>query len=882
MIGRAGDDDAILTDPMMEADDGSMDTDLTGYRGRVKIQEWARDEGGRKWAKEKYGKDWKKMTIITEVKGRGENENKWVITFPENDSEPDGEMTGKRISTLLSPRRGAQKKTKTPKRKSRNDKTSSTKTGTPLATSSSRRKAQHIEPEHKHENLDLNTPAKRSRKKRSRSTPSRTAPSRPATKSITEQAHTPTLTPTKPTEKKTKISTSTESTPLARHRPDKETQEPTENRDMVRKGMRGEKGRARRGGRGGGRGRGNRGGRGRGGRGRQQEGTNPGGEDETGEGTRGKGSNGNEGGRGRGRNREDVENRPSTDEGTHTDETDNQDQETRGRQQEQQRQEQRDQQRQQQNHGGQPTQPEVTGGGSQETEEEYRQEEQDEMDEEEEIEGAEALLAAILAVRDFINIDLDDVGMEEHAAGGGYAWIQIAGEKQNRLEIRDLEALEFIVGQEMAKKKSEGSMGKNQSIEDWYEEREKEQRLELREYIVMLELDLYKQARQIEKLTGAITDKESKRETLQRKDAHTQEAAAAQHTQARITVADNVLGRLEALESKLTAIQMRGSRDGAGRTTTGETGGPSTQTTRQKDRDEGKHDNREQGERKKKGWGPTNYTTLNSTAHTPYTRTQHAWGVGRLICNPGRADQHTPPTFEQPHPRLTTHRQHTVHATSTSSHHTQRRVRTGDRANPTREVAIRGIPYRVKEDLRGIVRSIVHEAGLEPLDERDYDCIRALGKGKTREDQESNTITPRIIVTLATQKLKDALRRRPRQPLLVRHTNIQGLDEHTNSRQIFINENLTRDQGHLFYKARQRRGIMGWPYAWTANGAVLVRRREGWEAEEIHSVADLDRLELEEVEYGPPGDHPTLPSANSRRSSASNMNLNVHSSRRKD
>lgn len=741
----------------MEDEDETGGRDLTGYRGEVKIEEWTGDEGGKKWAREKYGRDWRRMTIMTEVKERGEGEDRWIISFPENDSEPDGEMTGNRIRVLLSPRRGRKK---TAAKKMTTTKTSKAKERNRLATSKlemflSQQATQSTE------NTFPKTPARTyGRKKRSRSTPQRQPTPRPTPGLATEQEAPPTQTPKKHVDKRPKISTSTQNTPSAKQGLDRETRETDES-------------------------------------GREPE---------------------ERKGKGRG---------------------DSQDRETRR---------------------------------SQETKEGDRQREQDAMDEGRGDEGAEAVLTAILAVRDFLGLGFKEVGMEEEATGGGYAWIRSTGGGQGTLEIRDLEALERLVGLEMAKKRSEGSMGENQSIDEWYGEREKsQQQVSHREHIAALELDLYKQAREIERLTGTLADRERKTEALQRKEAHAQ--AAAGHAQARITVADNVLHRLEVLENKMAAIQMRGGRGEGCGDARGETEGPRAQATHERDRDDRKHGNRKQGVRENAGWGPANYETLNSTAHKPYTKTQRAWGAGRLICSSRRADQHTPPTFAQPHPRPTTRRHHTAHTPNTYSQHPQDRVQTGDRANPAREVAIRGIPYRVGENLREIVRSIVHEAGLEPLEEREYDCIRALRKGRTQKDQESNIMTPRIIVTLASQKLKDALRRRPQQPLRVKHANIQGLDELTNNRQIYINENLTRDQGHLFYKARQSRTRMGWPYAWTANGAVLIRRREEWKAEEVRSVEDLDRLEQEETESTPPGDHPVLSPGHSRRSS---VNLGAH------
>ena len=172
------------------------------------------------------------------------------------------------------------------------------------------------------------------------------------------------------------------------------------------------------------------------------------------------------------------------------------------------------------------------------------------------------------------------------------------------------------------------------------------------------------------------------------------------------------------------------------------------------------------------------------------------------------------------------------------------------RANPARELIIRGVPYKQGEDTYKIVHNILTAAHGIALDERDFTCIRALNRNKTREQQENMTHTPKIIVQLATRHLKDRLRKRPQSTLTLRNTGIGDIPENIISREIHINENLTEEQSRLFYLARQKKIELGYRFAWTQDGVVLMRREEGGMVEEIASEAALRKLVEEEQGKG--------------------------------
>jgi hypothetical protein len=239
------------------------------------------------------------------------------------------------------------------------------------------------------------------------------------------------------------------------------------------------------------------------------------------------------------------------------------------------------------------------------------------------------------------------------------------------------------------------------------------------------------------------------------------------------------------------------------------------------------------------------YAQTNSQAYTPYTSVHTAWGAQRLQCHPQRAArvqqgyqqarQHTPP------PPQTPHRQ------------------TVGKANPEREIVIKGVPYRQGEDLRRIVQNLVKAAGHQRLEEREYQCMRALGRNKTKTEQEDNKNTPRIIIQLASQHTKNTLKRRPPNTLTLKDTGIEDLPDALHSRQIHMNENLTAEQSRIFYMVRQSKEGMGYRFAWTQDGVVLMREREGAIVREIDNETTLERLigevqrEKERQDRGIPG-----------------------------
>lgn len=159
--------------------------------------------------------------------------------------------------------------------------------------------------------------------------------------------------------------------------------------------------------------------------------------------------------------------------------------------------------------------------------------------------------------------------------------------------------------------------------------------------------------------------------------------------------------------------------------------------------------------------------------------------------------------------------------------------------DPITQVAITGVPYRDGEDLRAIVSNIAEATGNIELADSDFECIRALDGRRTKGELECTKRTPKIIVQLKVPNLKYKLRCRPRTKLKVGHARVERVTADEKEQPVYINENLTRRQSLLFYKARRARREMGWGFAWTRDGEVLMREREGEEVIRIQTERDL-------------------------------------------
>lgn len=152
--------------------------------------------------------------------------------------------------------------------------------------------------------------------------------------------------------------------------------------------------------------------------------------------------------------------------------------------------------------------------------------------------------------------------------------------------------------------------------------------------------------------------------------------------------------------------------------------------------------------------------------------------------------------------------------------------------DPTREVVLKGIPFRVGENLKEIVRQAASRAGREEggieLKDTDFTCHRAMQRGQTRTQLEDNTRTPNIMIVLQTCRQKDMIVRRPPSQITVAHINIHtNPPENADELKVYFGESLSKQQAHIFWIARKNKTDLGFKYAWTRDGITYLRVKEG-------------------------------------------------------
>ena len=152
--------------------------------------------------------------------------------------------------------------------------------------------------------------------------------------------------------------------------------------------------------------------------------------------------------------------------------------------------------------------------------------------------------------------------------------------------------------------------------------------------------------------------------------------------------------------------------------------------------------------------------------------------------------------------------------------------------DPTRELTIKNIPYKKEEDLKKMIKNL---ADTKQVQLGDFKCFRALKKGGGNADENRQT-HPRIIIILPDNETKNALKKRHREPLTLRALGLEDQKE----TEIYIEENLTREQGHLFWKVRTFKKKNEYEFAWVKDGVCFLKKSP---EEQIHRIDDEEQLE---------------------------------------
>lgn len=146
-------------------------------------------------------------------------------------------------------------------------------------------------------------------------------------------------------------------------------------------------------------------------------------------------------------------------------------------------------------------------------------------------------------------------------------------------------------------------------------------------------------------------------------------------------------------------------------------------------------------------------------------------------------------------------------------------VESAEQHSRRKNLEIHGIAESPKEDLFQVLVNLSSKMEIEVPERSSVEAVHRL---KSRQDR----IAP-IIVRFTDQATKD---------LWI--TKKKAL----RAEKIFLNDNLTKAQGHLFWQTRQQAKEKGYKFAWTKNGKVLVRKEEGSNIIAVNTATDLAKL----------------------------------------
>ncbi|XP_063631341.1 uncharacterized protein LOC134802636 [Cydia splendana] len=156
-----------------------------------------------------------------------------------------------------------------------------------------------------------------------------------------------------------------------------------------------------------------------------------------------------------------------------------------------------------------------------------------------------------------------------------------------------------------------------------------------------------------------------------------------------------------------------------------------------------------------------------------------------------------------------------------------------------KNIEITGVTESNGENLQQLVSTICVKLGVE-LDPRDVDDVRRVGQ---RGGGAGGLERPRpVVLTLTRRAPRDQILRAAK---VRRGLTTDALEIPGNSRRVYINEHLTKNNRILFSKARARGAELKFKFVWTSNGSIYMRRTETSSIVRISSESMLEKLRKE-------------------------------------
>jgi hypothetical protein len=169
-------------------------------------------------------------------------------------------------------------------------------------------------------------------------------------------------------------------------------------------------------------------------------------------------------------------------------------------------------------------------------------------------------------------------------------------------------------------------------------------------------------------------------------------------------------------------------------------------------------------------------------------------------------------------------------------------------------VVLKNIPYRKDEkkalNLERIIKKIISEKQLGhpivgmvnpyAINDQDYTVRRGVANEK---EVDENRSPPVVIVTFKNKTNKVNFLAAKANLNVTNICDFMKLTEEEEQQKIYINENLTEQQRHLYYLARQKKKELGYRFCWTKHGNIFMRKEEHGSVTKIETEDDLKELE---------------------------------------
>lgn len=182
------------------------------------------------------------------------------------------------------------------------------------------------------------------------------------------------------------------------------------------------------------------------------------------------------------------------------------------------------------------------------------------------------------------------------------------------------------------------------------------------------------------------------------------------------------------------------------------------------------------------------------------------------------------------------------------------RNRSQNPQDPYTELVIRGLPYTGQDEkLDDILTKMAHKQNVT-LSGRAR-IFRALRKGDKKVNKSR---PPKVIIQLSSNADKNDMKRRPATPFTLEDLGYdhKELTPEQKQKPFYLNENLTPDQGKLFFEARKFKRANNYKFCWTSNGVILLRKAEGEAVYTVQSEQNLNQLREDRCGVGgPPGEY---------------------------